>query len=99
MKDRPFTMKGFFHIPNMIKADIKNFSIEELELFLQGFGKEKYRAKQIFKWIYQKNVTDFDRMTNLSKDFRNDLAARAYVSSLRVEAEEGSSDGTRKYLF
>lgn len=99
MKDRPFTMKGFFHIPNMIKADIKNFSIEELELFLQGFGKEKYRAKQIFKWIYQKNVTDFDRMTNLSKDFRNDLAARAYVSSLLVEAEEGSSDGTRKYLF
>jgi 23S rRNA (adenine2503-C2)-methyltransferase len=83
----------------MKKTDIKNFSIEELELFLHGFGKERYRAKQIFKWIYQKNVTDFDLMTNLSKDFRSDLAARAYVSSLRPEAEEASSDGTRKYLF
>ncbi len=83
----------------MNKVDIKNFGIDELELFLQGLGKEKYRAKQIFKWIYQKNVTDFDQMTNLSKDFRDDLSARAYVSSLSPEIEESSSDGTRKYLF
>ena len=83
----------------MNKVDIKNLSLEELESFLHGLGKEKYRARQIFKWIYQKNIIDFDQMTNLSKDFRNDLSTRAYVSALKPEIEESSSDGTRKYLF
>lgn len=79
--------------------DIKNFTIEELELFLQGLGKETYRAKQIFKWIYQKDVNHFEEMTNLSKDFREELAARAWISTLAPEVEEVSVDGTRKYLF
>ncbi len=83
----------------MQKADLKNFSLEELELFLQDLGKEKYRAKQIFKWMYQKNATVFDEMSNLSKDFRNELSSRAFISSIRPEVEESSSDGTRKYLF
>jgi 23S rRNA (adenine2503-C2)-methyltransferase len=83
----------------MSKVDIKNLSFEELEGFLQGLGKEKYRAKQIFKWIYQKNVTDFDQMTNLSKEFRNDLSDCAFSSFICPEAEESSPDGTRKYLF
>jgi 23S rRNA (adenine2503-C2)-methyltransferase len=80
-------------------VDIKNLSLEELEGFLQGLGKERYRAKQIFKWVYQKNVTDFDRMTNLSKEFRNDLSSRAFSSFICPEVEEVSPDGTRKYLF
>jgi 23S rRNA (adenine2503-C2)-methyltransferase len=83
----------------MKKVDIKNFTIEELEHFLQGLGKERYRAKQIFKWIYQKNVNCFEKMTNLSKNFREDLAARAWISDLKPEVEEVSADGTRKYLF
>jgi 23S rRNA (adenine2503-C2)-methyltransferase len=83
----------------MNKVDLKNFSLEELENFLQGLGKEKYRAKQIFKWIYQNNVTEFDQMTNLSKDFRNDLSSRAYASFMCPEFEESSPDGTKKYLF
>jgi len=83
----------------MNKVDIKNLSLEELEDFLQGLGKEKYRAKQIFKWIYQKNATTFDQMSNLSKDFRNDLSGRAFVTTFGPEVEESSPDGTRKYLF
>jgi 23S rRNA (adenine2503-C2)-methyltransferase len=83
----------------MQKADLKNFSLEELESFLHDLGKEKFRARQIFKWMYQKNVTGFEDMTNLSKDFRSVLSSRAYVSSLQPEIEEFSSDGTKKYLF
>jgi 23S rRNA (adenine2503-C2)-methyltransferase len=83
----------------MEKTDIKNYSLEGLEEFLQGLGKEKYRAKQIFKWLYQKGAVSFDEMTNLSKDFRHDLAQRARISTLETERVEVSGDGTKKYLF
>ncbi|MEI8354736.1 MAG: 23S rRNA (adenine(2503)-C(2))-methyltransferase RlmN [Deltaproteobacteria bacterium] len=83
----------------MKNVDIKNFTIEELEGFLQGLGKETYRAKQIFKWIYQKDVNSFEEMTNLSRDFREDLAARTWISTLAPEVVEVSADGTRKFLF
>ena len=83
----------------MTKVDLKNFTLEELEAFILGYGKERFRAKQIFKWIYQKDVSDFAAMTNLSKEFRTQIAARTFVSDLVTEAVETGSDGTRKYLF
>jgi 23S rRNA (adenine2503-C2)-methyltransferase len=83
----------------MGKIDIKDFCLESLEAFLAGLGKEKYRAKQIFKWLYQRGATSFDEMTNLSKVFRSDLEARAYVSSIEPRTIEVSEDGTKKYLF
>ncbi len=72
----------------MNKVDLKNFTLEELETFILGCGKERFRAKQIFKWLYQKDVSDFGAMTNLSKEFREEIAARAYVSSLTPEVVE-----------
>lgn len=83
----------------MDKVDVKDYSLEGLEAFLQGLGKEKYRAKQIFKWLYQKGAVCFDEMTNLSKDFRQELSSRARISSIEPERIEVSSDGTKKYLF
>lgn len=83
----------------MEKIDIKDFCLESLEAFLAGLGKEKYRAKQIFKWLYQRGATRFDEMTNLSKDFRSELEARAYISSIEPRTIEVSEDGTKKYLF
>ena len=91
-------MKGFF-IHTMEQIDIKNFSLEGLEAFLLGLGKEKYRAKQIFKWLYQRGATSFDDMTNLSKDFRHELSLKSRISSLVPETIEISRDGTKKYLF
>lgn len=81
------------------KVDLKNFSIEKLEDFLAGRGKERYRAKQIFKWMYQKDAVDFEEMSNLSKDFRREMEEISYISTLKPEMVEQSSDGTRKYLF
>ena len=54
-------------------ADIKNLSLPELTEQLMGLGKEKFRAKQIIKWIYSRDVTSFDEMTDLSKALREDL--------------------------
>ena len=81
------------------RIDLKNLSPQELVAFLQGLGKERFRANQILRWIYPRQVTDFAEMTDLAKDFRRDLAERARVSAWQPEAEEVSRDGTRKFLF
>jgi len=83
----------------MNKADLKNYTLDELESFIAGCGKERYRAKQIFKWLYQKDAVNFGEMTNLSREFRKQLEESAGISSLVPETVEVSRDGTRKYLF
>lgn len=83
----------------MEKVDLKNLTLSELEAHLTGKGKERFRAKQVFKWLYQQNATSFAEMTNLSKDFRAELEKTAWISNLEAEAVESSADGTKKYLF
>lgn len=81
------------------KTDLKNLTLPALEQFLQGQGKERFRATQVFKWIYQHDARTFEEMTNISKDLRTELSDTAYISNLEAEAVEVGSDGTRKYLF
>lgn len=80
-------------------VDIKGLCFEELQNFLQGKGKERYRARQLFKWLYQKNATTFAEMTDLAKELRRDLEETAVISHLAQQTVEISRDGTRKYLF
>jgi len=84
---------------NMGKTDIKNFTLAELEQFLSGRGKERFRATQIFKWIYQHDAGTFAEMSNLSKALREELEEIACISSFVPATVEVGSDGTRKYLF
>jgi len=81
------------------KIDLKNLSPDVLVEFLTGMGKERFRAGQVMRWIYQRGVIDFADMTDLAKSFRDELSQRAYVSTFIPEAVEVSSDGTRKFLF
>ena len=81
------------------KTDLKNLTLPDLERFLQGKGKERFRATQIFKWIFQQDAHSFEEMTNISKALRLELAETAFISNLEPEAVEEGSDGTRKYLF
>jgi 23S rRNA (adenine2503-C2)-methyltransferase len=83
----------------MAKIDIKNFGPEELLAFLAGRGKERFRAQQLLKWLYQKRVDSFADMTNLSKEFRRELEETAFISTLVPEEVETAGDGTRKFLF
>ncbi|NVN89101.1 MAG: radical SAM protein [Desulfuromonadales bacterium] len=82
-----------------VKTDLKNLTLPALEQFLQGQGKERFRAIQVFKWIFQKDACTFDEMTNISKELRRELTDTAVISNLEAEAVEEGSDGTRKYLF
>jgi 23S rRNA (adenine2503-C2)-methyltransferase len=84
---------------NTTLVDLKNLSPAELETFLAGLGKERFRAGQLLRWIYPRGVTEFGAMTDLAKGFREELTQRATVSSCTAAAEEVSRDGTRKFLF
>lgn len=71
----------------------------ELTAYLDSLGQPAFRARQLFKWIYQQRVTDFAAMTNVSKALREGLSARCRISTLTPLAVQNSRDGTRKYLF
>ena len=81
------------------RTDLKGMTLPELEEFLARWGKERYRARQLFRWIYQKHVDDFAAMTDLSKELRGILAASCRISGFPAERVETSADGTEKYLF
>lgn len=80
--------------------DIKSLSIEKLEDCLIQIGEPKYRAKQIFIWLHQKNVQSFDEMLNISKNLREKLKEIYYISNSTIEKKLISCyDSTVKYLF
>jgi 23S rRNA (adenine2503-C2)-methyltransferase len=80
-------------------VDLKGLNPAALVDFLAGMGKEKFRAEQLMRWIYQRGVEDFADMTDLAKTFREELSQNATISSFTEKAIEVSSDGTRKFLF
>lgn len=80
-------------------TDLKNLNREQLTVFLEELGMESFRADQILRWIYQRDVSDFAAMTDLSKRLRAELSERAFISSMRPAVLEESQDGTRKFLF
>lgn len=80
-------------------VDIKNFTINELSELLDRYDLPKYCSRQIFGWIYQKRVEDFNSMTNISKDVRLFFKDKFYCSNLKIEKEIDSEDGTKKFLF
>src|SRR3989304_8448247 len=81
------------------RTDLKGMTLPELERFLSRGGKERYRARQLFRWIYQRFAGDFDGMTDLSKEFRGLLTGSCRISGPAAERVEGSVDGTEKDLF
>lgn len=80
--------------------DFFNYSYSELvELLESEFGATKFRATQLFEWVYRKGITDFEQMTNISRELREKLAATFVFPKARIHDRQLSSDGTRKYLF
>jgi len=66
---------------------------------LRELGEPAYRATQIFQWIYERDVTDWAGMTNLSKSLREKLAERFVIYSSEIVRRAESTDGTVKLLL
>lgn len=74
-------------------------TLEELQAVAIAAGLPKYAGKQLAEWLYQKRVSTFDAMTNLSVKNREALKASYSIGRHHPTAEAVSADGTRKYLF
>ena len=79
--------------------NIKDYNLEELKEELINLGEKKYRAEQIFKWIYIDKVKEFDEMTNLPLELRDKLKNEYTMCNYNILKKQESSDGTKKYLF
>ncbi len=84
----------------MDKKDILSYDYEELAGQVAALKEPAYRTGQIYQWLHQKLVDDFDQMTNLSKDLRSRLAGQYEICRMDVAAHQVSKkDGTEKFLF
>ncbi len=83
----------------MTKQNILALSLTEMEVFVETLRLKKYRAKQIFSWIYKKGVNNIDEMTDLSKEDRATLCENATLSHLQIITRQKSTDGTEKFLL
>lgn len=81
------------------RLNIKSLSLEDLRSMTTLLGLERYRADQIFKWIYSGYASSFDDMTNIAKKDRATLSEALVIPRPVMAKTEVSSDGTRKFLF
>ncbi len=84
----------------MNKTNLKVLDLTELQTFVASLGEGSYRARQIFKWVYGRGVSDFEQMTNLSKALRQKLAEQARIGQLQlVTSQTSAKDQSVKFLF
>lgn len=86
----------------MLKAaqkNIRNLSQAEIESYFEELGEKKFRAKQVYEWLWLKQAQSFDAMTNLSKELRQKLATEFTLPALTIDATQYSADGTVKSRF
>ncbi len=84
---------------SFLKKNIKNYNLDELKEEFLEIGEKAYRAEQVFKWIYQDNVTSFNDMTNISLELRKKLDEKFSLNTFKIIKKQESKDGTKKYLF
>ena len=79
--------------------NIKDYNLDDLKIEIENIGEKKYRAEQIFKWLYVDKVKSFDEMTNLSIELREKLKQNFDICNFTIARKLESKDGTKKYLF
>ena len=81
------------------QQNIRDLNLPDLESYFLSIQDKKFRAKQVYEWLWQKGAQNFDAMTNLSKDLRIKLAADFSLPALTIGATQYSADGTVKSRF
>ena len=80
-------------------ANLLDFDLEGLAVFCEGLGEKRFRATQLFRWIHQRGMSQFDDMSDLAKSLREKLKVHAHVAPLPILSQQISKDGTIKWLF
>lgn len=79
--------------------NIRHLSLTEIEQYFEELGEKKFRAKQVYEWLWQKGARSFADMTNLSKELRQRLGDTFTLPALSVDTVQHSEDGTVKSRF
>nr|WP_321985877.1 23S rRNA (adenine(2503)-C(2))-methyltransferase RlmN [uncultured Lichenicoccus sp.] len=102
-RDRILAKSALFSPPPPLLPDgrreLVGLSREEMTQALAEIGEKPFRTKQVWHWIYHQGVTDFARMSSISKPLQTVLAERFVVGRPTAAAVRTSSDDTRKFLF
>ena len=80
-------------------TNIRDLSLAELLTSFTEFGEKPFRAKQVWGWLWQKNVHSFEQMSNLSLPFRAWLKEHYYIDSISLQDQQISKDRTIKSAF
>ena len=83
----------------MSKQDLLNFSFEELQIYCLENNLPKFRAAQIWRWVYCFGIQSFTEMNNISKPTRHILKKLFLISRPQISEMKESKDGTIKWLF
>ena len=84
----------------MNQTNLLGLTQQELADFVERIGEPRYRGKQLYQWLYAKRAKSFAAMTDVSKDLREELAARCTIEFPALETRQQSDrDGTTKFLF
>ena len=81
------------------RTELVGLARSELEAVLAEAGMEKFRARQVFHWIYFQGVTDFARMSSIARPTQARLAEKFVIGRPEIARDEHSEDGTRKWLL
>ena len=90
---------NFAAVLKTAKKNIRELSLQDLETYFQQLGEQRFRAKQVYEWLWQKQAHSFEAMTNLSKDLRLKLTDHFSLPALKIDATQYSADGTIKSRF
>jgi len=82
-----------------VTINLLDYDREGLTDFLEEIGEKPFRARQLLKWIHQSGQSDFNQMTDLSKNLRAKLSSLAVVSLPQAISDHTAADGTRKWLL
>ena len=81
------------------KLDLRSMTHGQLQELMSELGQPAFRVKQIEEWVWRKNVSSLDEMSNLPKTLRHALQDRVTLDSAEEIARQLSTDGSRKYLL
>ena len=81
------------------KQNIRNLSLVEIQDYLVRISEKPFRAKQIFEWLWKKNASHFEEMSNLSLTLRNSLENDFFIDHICLSDQQVSRDGTVKCAF
>lgn len=84
---------------NPIKKNLLDYDLDALREWVGDLGEKPYRGTQLYKWIHQQQVSDFELMTNLNQSFKKLIESNASVQLPDVALDRTTADGTRKWLL